>query len=72
MVLLKNDGILPLDKTALDRIAVLGPNAAEPRVMGGGSAQINAHYKVSRSRASSARCQAPTASSTSMPAATTA
>lgn len=47
MVLLKNDGILPLDKTALDRIAVLGPNAAEPRVMGGGSAQINAHYKVS-------------------------
>jgi beta-glucosidase len=47
MVLLKNDGILPLDKTALDRIAVLGPNAAESRVMGGGSAQINAHYKVS-------------------------
>lgn len=36
IVLLKNDGILPLDKTALDRIAVLGPNAAEPRVMGGG------------------------------------
>jgi beta-glucosidase len=47
MVLLKNNGILPLDKSALDRIAVLGPNAAEPRVMGGGSAQINAHYKVS-------------------------
>lgn len=47
IVLLKNDGILPLDKTALDRIAILGPNAAEPRVMGGGSAQINAHYKVS-------------------------
>lgn len=47
MVLLKNDGILPLDKAALDRTAVLGPNAAEPRVMGGGSAQINAHYKVS-------------------------
>lgn len=47
MVLLKNDGILPLGKAALDRIAVLGPNAAEPRVMGGGSAQINAHYKVS-------------------------
>jgi beta-glucosidase len=46
-VLLKNDGILPLNKSALDRIAVLGPNAAEARVMGGGSAQINAHYKVS-------------------------
>ncbi|KEA09372.1 beta-glucosidase [Rhizobium rhizogenes] len=46
-VLLKNDGILPLSKSALERIAVLGPNAAEARVMGGGSAQINAHYKIS-------------------------
>jgi beta-glucosidase len=46
-VLLKNGGILPLEKTTLDRIAVIGPNAAEARVMGGGSAQINAHYKVS-------------------------
>jgi beta-glucosidase len=46
-VLLKNDGILPLEKTTLDSIAVIGPNAAEARVMGGGSAQINAHYKVS-------------------------
>ena len=39
-VLLKNDGILPLVKTSLDRIAVIGPNAASARVMGGGSAQI--------------------------------
>jgi beta-glucosidase len=46
-VLLKNDGLLPFDKTEIDRIAVLGPNAAEARVMGGGSAQINAHYKIS-------------------------
>jgi len=46
-VLLKNDGILPLAKTSLDRIAVIGPNAAEARVMGGGSAQINAVYRVS-------------------------
>ncbi|UHS63158.1 glycoside hydrolase family 3 C-terminal domain-containing protein [Agrobacterium vaccinii] len=46
-VLLKNDGILPLAKTTLDSIAVLGPNAAEARVMGGGSAQIAAHYTVS-------------------------
>ncbi|PDT26759.1 glycosyl hydrolase [Rhizobium sp. L9] len=46
-VLLKNDGILPLAKTSLDRIAVIGPNAASARVMGGGSAQINAHYTVS-------------------------
>lgn len=46
-VLLKNDGILPLDKAALGAVAVIGPNAAEARVMGGGSAQINAHYRVS-------------------------
>ncbi|MBY5694584.1 beta-glucosidase [Rhizobium leguminosarum] len=46
-VLLKNDGILPLAKTSLDRIAVMGPNAASARVMGGGSAQIAAHYTVS-------------------------
>jgi beta-glucosidase len=46
-VLLKNDGILPLAKTSLESIAVIGPNAAEARVMGGGSAQIAAHYTVS-------------------------
>ncbi|NKL58474.1 beta-glucosidase [Rhizobium leguminosarum] len=46
-VLLKNDGVLPLAKTSLDRIAVIGPNAASARVMGGGSAQIAAHYTVS-------------------------
>ncbi|PDS99829.1 glycosyl hydrolase [Rhizobium sp. S9] len=46
-VLLKNDGMLPLAKTSLDRIAVIGPNAATARVMGGGSAQIAAHYTVS-------------------------
>ena len=46
-VLLKNDGILPLAKTSLDRLAVIGPNAASARVMGGGSAQIAAHYTIS-------------------------
>ncbi|ACI58028.1 glycoside hydrolase family 3 domain protein (plasmid) [Rhizobium leguminosarum bv. trifolii WSM2304] len=46
-VLLRNDGILPLAKTSLDRIAVIGPNAASARLMGGGSAQIAAHYTVS-------------------------
>jgi beta-glucosidase len=45
-VLLKNDGVLPLDKAALDHIAIIGPNADEARVMGGGSARINAHYTV--------------------------
>jgi beta-glucosidase len=46
-VLLKNDGILPLDRATVGGVAVIGPNAGEARVMGGGSAQINAHYRVS-------------------------
>jgi beta-glucosidase len=45
-VLLKNDGILPLDPGAA-RIAVIGPNAKVAQIMGGGSAQLNAHYRVS-------------------------
>lgn len=47
IVLLKNDGILPLDRNALGRIALIGPNAATAQIMGGGSAQVNAHYRVS-------------------------
>ncbi|KAA6488901.1 beta-glucosidase [Agrobacterium rhizogenes] len=46
-VLLKNDGVLPLAKSSFDQIAVIGPNAASARVMGGGSARIAAHYTVS-------------------------
>ena len=45
MVLLKNAGVLPLPAGAT--VAVVGPNAAVARVMGGGSAQINAHRQVS-------------------------
>ena len=45
MVLLKNAGMLPLPADA--KLAVVGPNAAIARVMGGGSAQINAHRQVS-------------------------
>ena len=44
-VLLANDGILPLAPGA--KIAVIGPNARVAQIMGGGSAQINAHYRVS-------------------------
>lgn len=44
-VLLKNDGVLPL--ASKGRIAVIGPNAKTARIMGGGSAQLNAHYRVS-------------------------
>ena len=46
-VLLKNDGILPLDPASAGRIAVIGPNAKVAQIMGGGSAQLNPHYRVS-------------------------
>lgn len=39
-VLLRNDGLLPLDGAGLRRVAVLGPNAATARVQGGGSAGV--------------------------------
>ncbi len=45
-VLLKNDGVLPLDVRSLKEIAVIGPNAKTAVMMGGGSAQVNAHYAV--------------------------
>jgi beta-glucosidase len=46
IVLLKNEGgVLPLSTEAT--VAVIGPNAATGQVMGGGSAQINAHRRVS-------------------------
>ncbi|WP_067690550.1 glycoside hydrolase family 3 C-terminal domain-containing protein [Nocardia jejuensis] len=38
MVLVRNDGTLPL--RAGTTVAVLGPSAAEPRIMGGGSATV--------------------------------
>jgi beta-glucosidase len=45
-VLLKNQGrLLPLPAGA--RVAVVGPNGASGQVMGGGSAQMNAHRRVS-------------------------
>jgi len=46
-VLLKNAGILPLDKGKAGRLAVIGPNARVAQIMGGGSAQLNPHYRVS-------------------------
>ncbi|WP_284387129.1 beta-glucosidase [Devosia yakushimensis] len=45
MVLLKNESVLPLP--AGQRIAVIGPNAKIAQIMGGGSSQINPHYRVS-------------------------
>ena len=45
-VLLKNAGLLPLE-LAKGKIAVIGPNARVAQIMGGGSAQLNPHYRVS-------------------------
>ena len=45
MVLLKNDGILPLNKT--DEVAFIGEFAAKPRFQGGGSSRINAFRTTS-------------------------
>jgi beta-glucosidase len=44
MVLLKNSGVLPLDKSMLQKIAVIGPNAEDFRIMGGGSSSLKPHY----------------------------
>ncbi len=47
ITLLKNEGILPLDKRAVKRIAVIGPNAAKTRSGGGGSSGIFPWHTVS-------------------------
>jgi beta-glucosidase len=40
VVLLRNDGVLPLRSGSLSRVAVLGDHAATPRIQGGGSARV--------------------------------
>ncbi len=46
-VLLKNDSaLLPL-ASPVGKIAVIGPNARRARIMGGGSAQLNANHAIS-------------------------
>jgi beta-glucosidase len=48
MVLVRNAvGTLPLDRHALRRVAVIGPNAATARTQGGGSATVTPEYEVS-------------------------
>ena len=44
MVLLKNDSLLPLDPT-IKNLAVIGPNAKEAQIIGGGSASLKPHYQ---------------------------
>lgn len=46
-VLLRNDGTLPLDPATFSSVAMIGPNAYQARVMGGGSAKVAAYRTVS-------------------------
>ena len=46
MVLLKNNGVLPLQIANVRTLAVIGPNAKSARIMGGGSASLQPHYRV--------------------------
>ncbi|MCS5635616.1 MAG: glycoside hydrolase family 3 C-terminal domain-containing protein, partial [Myxococcota bacterium] len=46
MVLLRNDGLLPLQPASLGKLAVIGPNADRAQIMGGGSAALRPHYSV--------------------------
>ena len=45
MVLLKNDDMLPLKKD-IKKLAIIGPNAKEAQIIGGGSASLKPHYQV--------------------------
>jgi beta-glucosidase len=56
IVLLKNQGVLPLDASSLGSIAVIGPNAAAAVIQGGGSAQVTPHYTVTALEGIRARC----------------
>lgn len=46
IVLLKNEGLLPLQAEQLKKIAVIGDNAVRRHAHGGGSSQVNAKYEV--------------------------
>jgi beta-glucosidase len=46
IVLLRNDGVLPFDVPTLGTLAVIGPNAARAQIIGGGSATLEPHYRV--------------------------
>ena len=47
MILLKNEKVLPLDRSALKKIAVIGPNANIARTGGGGSSMVRPWHVVS-------------------------
>jgi beta-glucosidase len=46
MVLLVNDGVLPI-RNSLGKIAVIGPNAAPGQIQGGGSSRVSPRHHIS-------------------------
>jgi len=40
------ENILPLNLDDLKTIAIIGPNTETAQIMGGSSAQVNAHYAI--------------------------
>ncbi|KAH8895404.1 beta-glucosidase B [Thozetella sp. PMI_491] len=44
IVLLKNDGVLPLQPQSIKKLAIIGPNAKKPTAGGTGSAAVNPYY----------------------------
>ena len=46
MVLLKNENILPFDENKIKKLAVIGPNAKNSQIIGGGSASLKPHYQI--------------------------
>lgn len=55
-VLLKNDGLLPLAPKEGQTVALIGIAAITPQAMGGGSATVNAHYRIAPMAALQAQC----------------
>jgi beta-glucosidase len=43
-ILLRNDDVLPLDTASIHTLALIGPNATEPFIQGGGSASVTPPY----------------------------
>ncbi len=57
MVLLKNErDLLPLDRSRIRTLAVIGPNAEVGQIMGGGSSRVTPHYVVHPLEALRGRC----------------
>ena len=46
-MLLANNGALPLRASQARKLALIGPNADRLAIMGGGSARVKAHYRLS-------------------------